>query len=82
MRLIYFYLLLFLAVSQFAFSQHTDIINSNRPGESMSAFAVGNRVFQVESGLNFTAQNHRILDYSSKGYFVDLNLRYGMITEE
>jgi hypothetical protein len=30
------------------YGQHTDQINSNRPGETMSAFAVGKSVIQLK----------------------------------
>ena len=33
------------------FSQYTDIINSNRPGTSQSAFSVGSNVIQLETGV-------------------------------
>ena len=39
--------LVFFSVSA-VFSQYTDVINSNRPGESMSAFSLGKTVFQTE----------------------------------
>ena len=32
-------------------AQYTDVINSNRPGESVSAYAVGTGVLQFESRL-------------------------------
>ena len=32
-------------------SQYTDVINSNRPGVSVSAYAVGKNVVQAEMGL-------------------------------
>jgi len=44
-------LLSFLFYSAVNYSQFTDVINSNRPGESMAAFSVGKTVFQAEAGL-------------------------------
>ena len=32
------------------FAQYTDVINSNRPGASQSAFSVGTNVLQFEIG--------------------------------
>lgn len=63
-------------------AQHTDVINSNRPGESMSAFAVGKTVIQVESGLNYLSEDHNLLNYKADGFGLDLNLRYGFLKEE
>lgn len=75
-------LLVFLFVSQIHFAQHTDIINSNRPSESMGAFSVGKRVIQFESGFNYLKENHSLLDYNTKGFFVDLAGRYGFWKEQ
>lgn len=67
---------------QLSFAQHTDIINSNRPSESMSAFAVGKKVVQVESGLNLLNENHKLLEYKTKGFALDLTGRYGFFREQ
>lgn len=64
------------------YGQHTDVINSNRPSESMSAFAVGKNVIQLESGINYINDKHTILNYQSSGLFFDLTGRYGLIREE
>lgn len=72
----------FLFVVSFSFAQYTDIINSNRPSESMSAFAVGNKVIQLESGFNYLKEKHSILDYDTKGVFIDLAARYGFWKEQ
>lgn len=64
------------------YGQYTDEINSNRPGETMSAFAVGKSVFQVESGIYGITQNHSILGYDSNGFGIDLVLRYGFFKEK
>lgn len=63
-------------------AQHTDVINSNRPGESMSAFAVGKTVIQIESGLSYVNEKHSILDYSATGFSGDFNVRYGFFKEQ
>lgn len=63
-------------------AQHTDEINSNRPGETMSAYAVGKSVIQVETGIYGINENHRLIGYDANGYGADLNLRYGFLMEK
>ena len=64
------------------YGQHTDQINSNRPGETMSAFAVGKSVIQVETGVYGIKENHRLLEYDATGFGLDLTLRYGALLEK
>ncbi|SHI74037.1 Putative MetA-pathway of phenol degradation [Arenibacter nanhaiticus] len=64
-----------------SFSQYTDVINSNRPGESVSAYAVGRNVLQAEAGLSFEQQDHSRLLTESDIFGVDLSLRYGLLWE-
>lgn len=64
------------------YGQYTDQINSNRPGETMSAFAVGKSVIQVESGLYGIKENHSIINYDANGFGIDLTLRWGFFTEK
>ncbi|TDD98757.1 transporter [Flavobacterium cellulosilyticum] len=64
------------------YAQHTDVINSNRPGETMSAFSVGKSVIQVESGIYGIKENHSILNYDANGYGIDMTLRYGFLQEK
>jgi len=64
------------------YGQHTDQINSNRPGETMSAYSVGKSVFQVESGIYGIKENHSILNYDANGYGVDMTLRWGLFMEK
>jgi len=63
------------------YGQHTDEINSNRPGESMSAFAVGKTVIQVETGVFGIKEEHDLLRYNANGFGVDMELRYGAFLE-
>ena len=63
-------------------AQYTDQINSNRPGESMSGFAVGKTIFQVETGIYGIWEDHDVLNYDAKGVGLDLQLRYGAFLEE
>ena len=64
------------------YGQHTDEINSNRPGETMSAFGVGKSVFQVESGIYGIKENHSILNYDANGFGVDMTFRWGLFMEK
>ena len=63
------------------YSQHTDQINSNRPGETMSAFAVGKSVIQLESGLYGIKEKHSIDNWDANGYGLDLTVRWGFFLE-
>lgn len=64
------------------YSQHTDMINSNRPGMSMSAFSVGKTVFQVEGGLYGYRENHDLARYNSNGMGMEMDFRYGVLFEQ
>ncbi|MBC5838168.1 transporter [Flavobacterium muglaense] len=64
------------------YGQHTDEINSNRPGETMSAFAVGKSVIQVESGIYGIKEHHDLLAYDANGFGLDLTIRYGFFKEQ
>lgn len=63
------------------YAQHTDEINSNRPGKSMSAYAVGKNVFQVETGVYGIQESHDLLNYDTNGIGLDLDVRYGALDE-
>ena len=69
-------------ITSIANAQYTDEVNSNRPGKSMMAFSVGKTVIQTEKGVNYISENHDKLNYSAKGYFADLALRWGLFKEE
>lgn len=79
-KLLYAGLLLFASIS--ASAQFTDIINSNRPGESMSAFSVGKTVFQAEFGVYGFEEKYDSPDYKYNGFGTDLMLRYGAFFEQ
>jgi len=72
----------FLMIPMIHYGQHTDEINSNRPGETMSAFGVGKSVFQVESGIYGIQENHSILKYEANGFGVDMTFRWGLFMEK
>lgn len=63
-------------------AQYTDVINSNRPGVSESAFAVGTNVLQVELGALNINNNHNTLQREAKGFGVDFSVRYGLFFEQ
>ena len=62
-------------------SQYTDVINSNRPGETIGAFAVGTGIIQLESGVFYEQQNHSLFDTDAKIFGLGVNLRYGLLFE-
>ncbi|WP_282113373.1 transporter [Maribacter stanieri] len=62
-------------------SQYTDVINSNRPGISVSAYAVGKNVVQAEMGLFYEQQDHSLLNTQSDIWGTDISLRYGLLFE-
>jgi len=63
-------------------AQYTETINSNRPGDSQSAFSVGSSVIQIETGAYFLNEKHELLDNKVKGVGLNFTLRYGLILEE
>ena len=63
-------------------AQYTEIINSNRPGDSQSAFSVGSNVIQIETGAYLLNEKHELLDNKVKGIGLNFMLRYGLILEE
>lgn len=62
-------------------AQYTDVINSNRPGESVGAYAVGTGVVQLESGLFYEKRDHSLLDTDSDIFGIGVALRYGLFFE-
>lgn len=64
------------------YGQFTDVINSNRPGESLAAFSVGKTVIQAELGFYGIRENHDLLRYEADGFGSDLSVRYGAFLEQ
>ena len=64
------------------YGQHTDQINSNRPGETMSAFSVGKSVIQIETGIYGIKEKHSLLNYDANGFGLDATLRWGLFMEK
>lgn len=69
-------------VSFSAFSQYTEVINSNRPGVSRSAFSLGTNVAQLELGPYLVKEKHTPLRYEVSGFGVGFSARYGFLLEE
>lgn len=69
-------------IPQLFHAQYTDDINSNRPGETMSAFSVGKSVIQAEIGFYGINEEHNIQNYQASGFGTDLMLRYGILMEK
>lgn len=75
---------LLLALGFLSFSakgQYTEVINSNRPGKSVSAYAVGTGVVQLESGFSYEQRDQSDLGTESGIFGLDLGLRYGLFFE-
>ena len=63
-------------------SQYTDQINSNRPGVSIGAFAVGKGIVQFEGGFEFRKNKHRGYNNSTlNGSIGFLSARWGFLSE-
>ncbi|WP_431157906.1 transporter [Winogradskyella poriferorum] len=65
-----------------AYGQYTEVINSNRPGVSESAFSVGTNVVQFEVGAFTVNEEHTPLRYDVSGFGIDFSARYGFLFEE
>ncbi|WP_417860571.1 transporter [Winogradskyella sediminis] len=65
-----------------AFAQYTEVINSNRPGVSKSAFSVGTGIVQFEAGAFTVKEEHALANYDVSGFGLDFGLRYGVLFEQ
>ncbi len=75
--------ILSLAVFNFTFAQYTDVINSNRPGVSRSAFSVGTKVLQFELGPYFVKEKRTPAPQNEvSGFGADFAIRYGLFLEQ
>ena len=72
---------LFLIIASNLHAQYTETINSNRPGQSQGAFAVGTNVIQLETGPYFGNDEHSGLGTDTDIWGVDYQLRYGLLFE-
>lgn len=64
------------------YAQYTEVINSNRPGVSQSAFSVGTGIVQFEAGAFTVKEEHALANYDVSGFGLDFALRYGLLFEE
>jgi len=76
------FIIIFTLNTDFSYSQYTEIINSNRPGNSSGAFSVGKNILQLENGFFYTNEQHQLLNYKVKGYGTDFKVRYGFLYEK
>ena len=69
--------------TQICFGQYTEVINSNRPGLSQSAFSVGKKILQFEIGPYIINEKRSLHpSYDLKGHGVDFAVHYGIFKEE
>ncbi len=59
-------------------AQYTETINSNRPGNSQGAFAVGTSVLQLETGVRLGKNEHALRNTETDIFGIDYELRYGI----
>ena len=72
---------LFLSLCYTIQAQYTETINSNRPGQSQGAFAVGTNVIQLEAGAYLGNEEHVGFNSNIDLWGVDYQLRYGLLFE-
>ena len=76
------FILIFLSITISGFSQYTETINSNRPGNSQGAFSVGRNIIQLETGLKLGNDKHELLNYDSSIFGAEAFARYGLLWEQ
>ncbi|MFT5257510.1 MAG: hypothetical protein ACI9KF_001140, partial [Arenicella sp.] len=69
-----FFLIAFLSNSTILFAQYTEVINSNKPGFSVSPYSVGTGVYQFES--NLFLRNINVLPTFSRPQSLGLDLQF------
>jgi hypothetical protein len=74
-------LIIFSLIGFTANAQYTETINSNRPGASQGAFAVGTGVIQLEAGGYYGNDTHSLLRTNTDILGGDYSLRYGLFFE-
>src|SRR5690606_4584211 len=77
------FILTLILITSKSFAQYTDVINSNRPGISRSAFSVGTNVVQFEVGPYIINEKRKpALQTEVGGFGVDFAARYGLLWEQ
>ncbi len=61
-------------------AQYTEVINSNRPGLSISPYSVGIDIFQLEGGIFFDNSQKAFFKKPSMGQ--ELQMRYGLLFDQ
>lgn len=82
MKIFKSFILLFLFGCLTAQAQYTETINTNRPGGSQGAFAVGPGVLQIETGAKMGKNEHILLNTNTDLWGIDYAVRYGILFEE
>lgn len=84
-------LIVFIVLAGGLSAQTTEILTSDRPGQTFSANTVGKGVFQIQSGLGYDqfyfedvtfrdeSNNPANTDLRVWGYFINTDLRYGLM---
>ena len=62
-------------------AQYTETVNTNNPGLSQGAFAVGKGVAQVEGNLFYRTEEHHLQRYERDYTGLSMQLRYGAFME-
>ena len=76
-------LILLCLTTSYTFAQYTDVINSNRPGVSRSAYSVGVNVAQFEVGPYMIKEKRTpATSYEVDGFGADFAARYGLLWEQ
>ena len=75
------FVLFLLASSAICNAQFTETINSNRPGQSQGAFAVGTGVYQLEAGGFYGNDTHELRKTDTDLYGANYMLRAGLLTD-
>ena len=75
--------LFFILISFNLTAQYTETINSNRPGTSHGAFAIGWNVLQFETGVSSYSMEHKNLNNSKiDGLNFNYLFRYGLLNDK
>jgi len=77
-----FLLFLLIGFSQLLVAQYTDIINSNRPGFSVSPFGIGSGVYQVEGGFFFERAQIKSRFSNPQSFGANMSFRYSYFNEK
>lgn len=76
----FFFITMCLCVQQLA-AQYTETINTNNPGRSQGAFAVGTGVAQIEGSLYLRNEEHGLQSFQKDYTGIAFQIRYGAFFE-